>query len=344
MRWGAMLMCAAALLPLAGAPHALADDTELCRISDKRLTEISGLAYSPTHEGIIWTHNDSGGGPKLYALDANSCQTLAVLTLRGVPAKDIEAMAAGVNVLGERVLWVADIGDNTAARSTVSIYEVREPRELRSTTVNVTRYALKYSTPQDAEALMADPRVDQLWIVSKGLLGGSVFAVPRPMWPRGVTSVRKVGEEAGFVTDAAMAPDGTRYAVRDYREARIYRGQPPGELITSVELPAQVQGEAVTWTPDGRALIVASESDDRLLRVDLPPETWMKSASVDESTAPEPAETVETNVVNAAVVPADRMGTLAVVALAAGGGVFVLACLVVVIVLAVRRRPGDAPR
>ena len=44
MRWGAMLMCAAALLPLAAAPHALADDTELCRISDKRLTEISGLA------------------------------------------------------------------------------------------------------------------------------------------------------------------------------------------------------------------------------------------------------------------------------------------------------------
>ena len=343
MRWGAVLLCATALIPLAIAPNALAADTDLCRISDKRLTEISGLAFSPTHDGIIWTHNDSGGGPKLYALDADTCETVAVLTLRGVPAKDIEAIAAGVNVLGERVLWVADIGDNTAARSSVWIYEVREPRNLRSTTVNVTRYPLKYSTPQDAEALIADPQVDQLWIVSKGLVGGSVFAVPRPMWPAGATSVRKVGEEQGFVTDAAMAPDGTRYAVRDYTEARIYRGKPPGELITSVTLPAQVQGEALTWAPDGRALIVASESDDRLLRVDLPPETWMRSAANDEPDVPEPIETAGASPVNAAVIPADRMGTLAVVALAAGGGVFVLACLVVTIVLVVRRRPPDAP-
>lgn len=338
MRWVAGTLCAVALLALAAAPHALADDSVVCRMSDKRLTEISGLAFSPTHEGIVWTHNDSGGGPKLYALDAQTCETVAVLKLRGVPAQDIEAIAAGVNVLGERVLWVADIGDNTAARRAVWVYEVREPRKLRSTTVDVTRYPLKYSTPQDAEALMADPKVDQLWIVSKGLIGGSIFAVPRPMWPGQATSVRKVGEESGFVTDAAMAPDGTRYAVRDYAEVRIYRGKPPGELVTTLDLPDQVQGEAVTWTPDGQALIVASESDDRLLRVDLPPEAQTDTAAADTSEAAEPTESPRTSPVNGAVLPADRMGTLAVVALAAGGGVFLISCLVVLIAIAVRRR------
>lgn len=342
MRGIAAWLGIALLLGIVSAPAAAADDSVVCRITDKRLTEISGLAYSPRFDGIIWTHNDSGGGPKLYALDAATCEMVAVLTMRGVPAKDIEAIAAGVNVMGERVLWVADIGDNTAARGTVSIYEVREPRTLRSASVAATRYALRYSTPQDAEALMADPAIDQLWLISKGLLGGSVFEVPRPLWPRGVTSVRKVGEELGFVTDAAMSPDGSRYAVRDYTDVRIYRGEPPGKLIADLSLPEQVQGEALTWTPDGRALLVASESDDRLLRVELPQEAWMRSALPDSITQPVVDEVAETSPVNTVVVPADGVGTLAVVALAAGAAVFVIACLVVVvIVVASRRRQGE---
>ncbi|MFM9048721.1 MAG: hypothetical protein ACKOMX_01565 [Actinomycetota bacterium] len=338
MRQMALLMSAMALVGVCAAPAASANDSVVCRIADERLTEISGLAYSPTFDGIIWTHNDSGGGPKLYALDSGTCETVAVLTLRGLPAKDFEAMAAGVNVMGERVLWVADIGDNTASRATVSIYEVREPKTLRSSIVNATRYAVRYSTPQDAEALVADPGIDQLWIISKGLLGGSVFELPRPLWPRGVTSLRKIGEERGFVTDAAMAPDGSRYAVRDYTNVRIYRGQPPGKLIADLVLPEQVQGEALTWTPDGRALLVASESDDRLLRVDLPQDAWMRSALPDSPQQPVAAESAAGSPVNAAVVPADRVGTLAVIALAVGAGVFVIACLVVAIAAAVRRR------
>ncbi len=37
----------------------------------------------------------------------------------------------------------------------------------------------------------------------------------------------------------------------------------------TVYLPLQLQGEAMTWTQDGAALLVAGERDDRLLRVEL---------------------------------------------------------------------------
>jgi hypothetical protein len=57
---------AAVLLAPAGV--ARADVTELCRFDGERLAEISGLAYSTLHEGIVWAHNDSGGGARLYAL------------------------------------------------------------------------------------------------------------------------------------------------------------------------------------------------------------------------------------------------------------------------------------
>ena len=331
-------MAAALLFLLLPAASAQAEDSELCRLSDKRLQEISGLAYSQLYDDIVWTHNDSGGGPRLYAIDTRTCETVAVLTMRGVPARDMEAIASGVNAIGERVLWVGDIGDNTASRSTVSIYEVREPRQLVSQRVTPKRYEVRYSQPQDAEALIADPETDQLWIISKGVLGGSVWEVPGPLWPGTVPGLRKIGEEEGFVTDAAMAPDGSRYAVRDYSEVRIYKGRPAGELITRMPLPDQVQGEAVTWTPDGRALLIASESDARLIRVELPQEAWMRSAQPPADGSAADADPPPGNPLNAAVGPVDRLGTLAVIALIAGGSVFFLASVIVVIAVLVRGR------
>ena len=324
---------------LSAAP-AQADDAVQCRFTDKRLTEISGLAYSQVYEDIVWTHNDSGGGPRLYALDVRTCDVVAVITMDGVPARDMEAIAAGVNAKGERVLWVGDIGDNTADRSTVSVYEVKEPRDLVSQRVRPVRYALHYSQPQDAEALIADPMKDQLWIISKGLIGGSVWAVPRPLWPGGSIGLRKIGDEGGFVTDAAMAPDGSRYAVRDYGEVRIYRGKPAGVLLATLPLPDQVQGEAVVWTPDGRALLIASESDTRLIRVDLPEEAWMRSAQATEATAAvDGASGGEASQgLSAAVGPVDRLGSLAVIALLAGLLVLAMATAVVVIAILIGRR------
>ena len=77
--------------------------------------------------------------------------------------------------------------------------------------------------------------------------------------------VRRVG---AFVTDGSVSPDGRRFVLRDYVDALVYPGMPPGGRPTRVYLPLQVQGEAITWTPDGRYLLVAGERDDRLLRVD----------------------------------------------------------------------------
>lgn len=331
---------AAVLLALLPAAAAHADDTVLCSMPDKRLQEISGLAYSQLHEDIVWTHNDSGGGPRLYAIDTRTCDTVAVLTMDGVPARDMEAIASGVNVRGEKVLWVGDIGDNTASRTSVSLYEVREPRTLVSQRVRPVRYEVRYSTPQDAEALIADPATDRLWIISKGLLGGSVFEVPRPLWPGKAVGLRKVGDEQGFVTDAAMSPDGTRYAVRDYAEVRIYRGKPAGALIARLPLPDQVQGEAVTWTPDGTALLIASESDSRLIRVELPQEAWMRSAQPRDAQDGGAAGTDAgpTEQVNSAIGPVERLGSLAELALVLGGLVFLTASAVVVIVVVLRGR------
>jgi Tol biopolymer transport system component len=85
-----------------------------------------------------------------------------------------------------------------------------------------------------------------------------------------VNIARKIRQEGGLVTDGAVLTDGRRYVLRDYDDAYVYAGLPPGRLIATVPLPFQLQGEAITWSPDGRSLLIASERDKRLLRVTLP--------------------------------------------------------------------------
>nr|MCH9677087.1 hypothetical protein [Actinomycetes bacterium] len=56
----------------------------------------------------------------------------------------------------------------------------------------------------------------------------------------------------------------------DYFDAQFYAGLPTGELAEEIQLPAQAQGEAIAWLPGEDALLIASEGDNRLLRVEAP--------------------------------------------------------------------------
>ncbi len=243
----------------------------VCRFDDPRLTEISGLATSVRHPGVLWLHNDSSGGPRLFAVDAATCRTLATVRVRGSQARDYEAIAAGRDDRGRAVLWLADIGDNQDSWSSVEIVRVREPRTLRDRSVRSTIFRFAYrDRPHNAEALLADPASPRLWVVTKQLAHGSLYRLPVPLRPDRLNVATRLREEGGLVTDGAVAPDGSRYVLRDYFDATIYAGLPPGRMLARIPLPAQAQGEAIAWSADGLSLLIASERDDRLIRVPLP--------------------------------------------------------------------------
>ena len=276
------LVLALSLLALSwlAAPPAHAEDgvTEVCRFSDSRLTEMSGLAWSPSHPGVLWTHNDSGGGPYIYAIDAKTCKTLARVRIAGIPARDIEAIAPGRDKLGRPVLWIADIGDNNDSWPYVRIHRVREPATIASVTVPAKTYRVRYADrPHNAETLLADPKSQQLWIVTKQLAHGSLYVLPKKLSTSGINVAKPIRVEGGLVTDGAVSPDGSRYVLRDYVNGTMFDGLPPGRDGREFPLPFQLQGEAITWTPDGKALLVASERDNRLLRVELPPSVRIRA-------------------------------------------------------------------
>lgn len=268
-----MLAVTLAVLPmLASAAPATADDgvTEVCRFSDKRFDEISGMTYSQRHPGVLYLHNDSSGGPRIYAVDARTCRTIATLTIAGAEARDFEAIGSGRDAKGRPVLWVGDIGDNLDSWRDVRLLRVREPKVLRDRTVKARTFRFTYEDrPHNAEALLTDPRSSRVWVVTKQSARGSLYALPTPMRTDRVNIARRVRAEGAFVTDGAISPDGSQYVLRDYVDAEVFAGLPPGRSRGTVYLPLQFQGEAVTWTTDGTALLVAGERDSRLLRVPI---------------------------------------------------------------------------
>lgn len=257
-----------ASLPAAAVPG-IASGTVQCRFDDKRFTEISGIALSHRLANVMYLHNDSGDGPYIYVVDATTCATLATYTVDGITPRDNEAIAVGVDAKGHPVIWLADIGDNRDNWPYVRLYRVPEPSQVRSQHLTARVFRFTYSDgPQNAEALLADPQSQRIWVATKKLAHGSLFEVP--LRTTGIAVARKIRPEGGLVTDGSIAPDGSKYVLRDYVNATIFTGMPPGRQVNQFVLPIQVQGEAITWTEDGSALLIASEGDRRLYRVTIP--------------------------------------------------------------------------
>ncbi|HJW61713.1 MAG TPA: hypothetical protein VJ931_18930, partial [Actinomycetota bacterium] len=255
----AVALVAGALLLV--APAASAQEVEgaevVVRLEDPRIYESSGLALSRRHRAVLWTHNDSGGDPALYAVGADG-RTLATLTLAGAEARDWEAMAAGRDDGGRPALFVGDIGDNNGVWPEVAVYRVAEPAELRDATVPAARYRLRYADgPHDAEALLVDPRSNRLYVATKDVAGGGLYRAPARLRPGQVNLLRRVARVPPVVTDGAWLPDGRGFVLRDYQGAYVYAA--PGRRVGAFEFPLQQQGESLTASADGRSVLAGSE-------------------------------------------------------------------------------------
>ncbi|MEU8150228.1 hypothetical protein [Nonomuraea sp. NPDC048901] len=250
----------AAFIVFVPANAAFADDGEkkLFTFKDARITESSGLAVSPTKEGVFYTHNDSSAAPTFYAVGSDG-RTRATYRLQGAQARDWEAMAASKDpATGRGVLWFADIGDNLdGAWPNVSIYKVMEPETLRDATLPAVRYRFRYADgARNAEGIMVNPVTGRLFVVSKEF-SGSVYQAPKKLRSDRVNVLRKVGTAPIMATDAAYAPDGSSYVIRTYFSATVFR--PSGESITRVSMPELKQAESIAYTRDGKSLLTGSE-------------------------------------------------------------------------------------
>ena len=275
--------CAQTTLPAGGTPNAL------CELQDSRINEASGIVASRLNPGCYYVHNDSGDQPRVFLIDRDG-RTRLTIRLSGAAATDYEDIAvAPGGKPGSFDVCVADIGDNRATRSRVTIYRFPEveAKEGQEATVDVqaAAYNVHYADgPADAEAFFVHPRTGDGYILTKRLDGRSaVYKLPAP-WNASEESVlpRLLVIElppawplARVVTAADISPDGRRVAVRCYadgwewrlpREAddrdfdRIFKTRP-----AALSLAIEPQGEAICYSADGRFILTVSEGSSATL-------------------------------------------------------------------------------
>ncbi len=240
---------------------------------DPRITESSGLVASSLHPGVVWTHNDSGHPPQLFAVGQDG-KTLATLTLAGAPARDWEAIAPGRSAAGQPLLWVGDIGDNRSSWPYVRLFQIAEPAQLHDADVAWTEFRLRYEDgPHNAETMLVDPLSQRMFIVTKEASGGGFYEVPEHLEPSPAVNVlHRVGDAPGTITDGAFSPDGKHLVLVGYVYGFLYRrgdpaaGRPVAGQPRTFFPPLRPQGESVTWTPAGSTLLVGSEGADSAVR------------------------------------------------------------------------------
>lgn len=268
----------------AAASADVVDHRTVFTFADPDINESSGLV---ARGGVMFTVNDSGDGPYLYVVDAASGETIGVTTYSSGDVSDVEALAPGT----AGTVWVGDIGDNNEDRPGVDVYKVPAERPRGEREADAQRFALAYpDRPHNAEALLAHPASGRLYVVTKGLLGGTVFAAPARLGPTDVNVMSEVGRVPGVVTDGAFSADGRHILLRTYGTAAFYTF--PGlRPVGSMELPEQEQGEAVAVNDRGAVFLSSEGEHTEVLQISLPER--IRAALVAEDPAPAPAPAAE---------------------------------------------------
>lgn len=265
--------------------HVVCDEavgTVVGHLDDPMLREVSGLVASRSQD-VLWVHNDSGDGARVYALDRTGALRSA-FDVEGAEAFDWEDLAlAPGRAGGPDDLYVGDIGDNRETRATVAVYRFPEPAVAPAPAPAPSQAAgpaerleLRYPDgPHDAETLLADPVTGDLFVVTKDVAGRSgVYRVPAPAGraPGLAVEMEHVATLdlgiGGLATGGDIAPSGDAIAVRTYFSVLVW-GRRPGESVADAlarrpcagPRTPELQGEAIGFGADGESYVTTSEGE-----------------------------------------------------------------------------------
>ncbi|NUS73595.1 MAG: hypothetical protein HOQ05_09355 [Corynebacteriales bacterium] len=266
------------------AAHAAPEEsgpTTLCTASDERLGEISGLAA--TDSGFL-AINDTGESNadslRVFELD-EKCEVTDVQNWTGsdFDPLDPEDLAR----TSDGTIWIADIGDNDASRPRAAVWRIAPGKD-------PVLHRLTYPEgARDAEALLMQGNtpivvtkdatgVSQIYVGSKELTADTTD-ITRMRSAGSVTFTGTgtpggdavgIGEVAQVtITGGAVSPDGKKVALRTYTDAYEW-DVPNGDIATAITsseprrtpLPNEPQGEAITYSADGKNFITTTEGAD----------------------------------------------------------------------------------
>lgn len=244
-------------------------------VASPDLVEASGMAASRTQPGVVWAHNDSRDGARVYAIGRNG-EDLGGFEIAGASAFDWEDMAAGPGIDSARsFLYFGDIGDNFSIRGgRITVYRVPEPDPATLAGPLEGAVALEFIYPDgeyNAEALfVAD---DSIYVVTKDrqaarVYRGSAFPADSGVETLELVTVLALGDE---VSGATLSWDGATIAFRGYNSVWMWHRDPGATIAEALAAepcnapsPDEVQGEAITFLPDNAYSTISEGSSPDL--------------------------------------------------------------------------------
>jgi hypothetical protein len=263
--------------------------SEIGRLRDPQLDEISGVVESTKNPDVLFVHNDSGDSPRIFAIN-RAGEILAELTLETVPKLvDAEDIAVGPGPGGASFLYLGDTGNNFAGgglgipRRKAVVYRIPEPTI--SSSARHLKLALYEAFPivltfpkgaRNVEALFVDPPSGELFIISKDPDGDSQVLAASPAqlaggggpltWVGALHFGKPPLPGSTMPTSATTTKDGRTILVRTYSSVFLFP-RAPGESVMSAlsrapqryPSPREAQGEAIAFVDGETAFVTISE-------------------------------------------------------------------------------------
>lgn len=226
----------------------------------KHVYEASGLDISFSNEGALWTHNDHGNREYIFLIDGNSGEKLQTYFLRNVQNIDWEDISTHYDSLsGKSFIYLADIGNNQATRSSFRIYRFEEPVWEKGTTqdtlevftiVDIWQFEYPGAAALNAECMFYDELGQRMIIVSQEAEQSRVFALPL-----NGSEVNYLGKlPFGGVTAGDLNAKRTKLALKTFDNILLWDVLHEEPLEAALQrlprrLPYQPepQGEAFCW-------------------------------------------------------------------------------------------------
>jgi hypothetical protein len=269
----------------------------------RSLTENSTAVITAAQSDIVFTINDSGNDPELFALDTSGVSR-GVWRVSDAKNVDWEAMSWGPCKVARplparQCLYIADTGDNSALRGLVALYRIAEPEAKRAGNDNALpseKLSFRYpDAPYDVEAAYTTQSGDT-YVITKRKLRSSdgslrnalVFLVPAAAWNQHETIVAQLVDSLPIVvgssrlreiTDASLSHDARRLAVRTYDQiyvfavdsssGRVNHSVPPA--VCNIRNVERKHGEGIAWIGTNHELLLDSEGrNNPMFRVTCP--------------------------------------------------------------------------
>jgi len=190
--------------------------------------EASGIIQSHKYSDVFYTHNDSGGGPYVFAVhrDGTLIAKMRLRKANGTDASnnDIEDISLGLDpVTGVPHVFVGNFGDNAQNRGTYDLHRFPEPtlNLNASANFNVTVETYNFQYPDgshDCESLFIDPDTAEVYFLTKRDASSRIYSATWPMSTAGVNTLTYHDKMAmNWLTAADINTCGNQIVARQHQ-------------------------------------------------------------------------------------------------------------------------------